>query len=43
MKNGSPGNFPLSVLPFAHHANGSFLFVRLLTTKQMKVIRLQMD
>jgi hypothetical protein len=26
-ENGSPGNF-LNCLPFAFHANGSFLFVR---------------
>ncbi len=42
-ENGSPGVFPLSVLPFAHSANGSLSLVRLLTKKQTEVIRSQMD
>jgi hypothetical protein len=41
--NGSPGDFPLSIYPFANWANGSLSFVRLLTKKQMEVIRLQTD
>jgi hypothetical protein len=35
-----PRQFFLIRLPFAHRANGSLSFVRLLTKKQKKVIRL---
>jgi hypothetical protein len=38
-ENGSPGDFPYSVFPFAHRANGSLSFVRLFTKKQMKVAK----
>jgi hypothetical protein len=40
-KNGCPDDFYR--LLFAHRANGSLSFVRLLTKKQTKVISLQMD
>jgi hypothetical protein len=33
----------LICLPFAHRANGSLSFVRLLTKKQMEAICLQLD
>jgi hypothetical protein len=42
-ENGSPADFPYSVLPFAHRANGILLLVRLLTKKQREVIRFQTD
>ncbi len=42
-ENGSRGDFPLLRLPFAHHANGSLSFVRLLTKKQTELFRLQTD
>jgi hypothetical protein len=38
-----PRRFPLFRLQFAHHANGSLSFVRLLIKKQTEVIRLQTD
>jgi hypothetical protein len=38
-----PRRFFLIRLPFAHRANGSLLFVRLLTKKPTEVIRLQTD
>jgi hypothetical protein len=38
MEYGSPGNFSFIHLPFAHRANRSLSFVRLLKKKQMKVI-----
>jgi hypothetical protein len=38
-----PRRFSLIRLPFAHHANGSWSCVRLLTKKQTEVIRLQTD
>jgi hypothetical protein len=40
-ENGSPVS--LIRLPFAHHANGSLSFVRLMTKKLAEVIRLQTD
>jgi hypothetical protein len=33
-----PRQFSLILLPFAHHANGSLLFVHLLTKKKSKLI-----
>jgi hypothetical protein len=38
-----PRRFFLIRLPFAHRANGSLSFVRLLTKKQKEVIRLLTD
>jgi hypothetical protein len=38
MEYGSPGNFSFIHLPFAHRANRSLSFVRLLKKKQMKVL-----
>ncbi len=38
-----PKQFSLIRLAFAHHANGSLLFVCLLTKKQTEVIRLKTD
>jgi hypothetical protein len=42
-KNGSPGLFPYSNLPFAHRTNESLSFVHFLTKNQTEVIRLQTD
>ncbi len=44
-KNGKrkPSRFPLICLLFAHRANGSLSFVRLLTKKETELIRLLMD
>ncbi len=38
-----PMRFSFNLLPFAHCANGSLLFVRLFTQKQTEVIPLQTD
>jgi hypothetical protein len=38
-----PWPFSLICLPITHHANGSLSFVSLLTKKETRVIRLQMD
>ncbi len=38
-----PRRFSLVHLLFAHRANGSLLFVRLLTKKQTEAVRLQTD
>ncbi len=38
-----PRRFSLNCIPLAHCANGNLLFVRLLTKKQTKVIRLKRD
>jgi hypothetical protein len=35
--------FSLICLPFAHTANGRLSFIRLLTKKQIEVIRLETD
>jgi hypothetical protein len=42
-KNGSPGKFSIIRLPFVNRANGSLLFVRLLTKKQTEDICLKTD
>jgi hypothetical protein len=45
LKNGKLKPWRLSLIrfPFAHHANGSLAFVRLLTKKQAEVIYWQTD
>jgi hypothetical protein len=42
-RKGKPRWLSLIHLPFARHANGSLLSVRLVTKKQTEVICLQMD
>ncbi len=42
-ENGSPDDFPQSVLPLAHRANRGLSFVHLFTNKQTEVTHLQTD